>query len=248
MSTEQQCIFGIHSVQSLLFKHPERLQRLCVLHERHDKRINRIIELAKKNDIHVEFLSKQELDRIAQTEHHQGVIAFASKSQTLSEKNLPTFLESLDKPPFILILDGVQDPHNLGACLRSADAAGVHVVIAPKDKSVGITPAVSKVASGAAETVPFVQVTNLARTLEMMKEFGIWIYGASAEAQQTLYQVKLSGPVAIVLGAEGRGLRRLTEEHCDTLLKIPMNGSVESLNVSVATGIFLFEVVRQRLS
>ena len=144
------------------------------------------------------------------------------------------------------MLDGVQDPHNLGACFRSADAAGVHAIIAPKDKSVGITPVVSKVASGATETVPFVQVTNLARTLEQLKESGIWIYGAAGEAEQTLYQTDLTGPAAIVLGAEGEGLRRLTRERCDFLVKIPMQGAVSSLNVSVATGVFLFEAIRQR--
>lgn len=246
MPTEQQFIFGIHSVESLLSKHPDRVIRLCILHERHDKKINRILELAKQNDIHIDYLSKPELERLARTENHQGVIAFAKQSPVLSENNLSTLIALLDEAPFILILDGVQDPHNLGACLRSADAAGVHLVIAPKDKSVGITPTVSKVASGAAETVPFIQVTNLVRTLELLKELGIWIYGASADAAQTLYQTKLTGPIAIVLGAEGQGLRRLTQEHCDALVKIPMRGTIESLNVSVATGIFLFEAVRQR--
>jgi 23S rRNA (guanosine2251-2'-O)-methyltransferase len=149
-------------------------------------------------------------------------------------------------PPFLLILDGVQDPHNLGACFRSADAAGVHAIIAPKDKAVGITPVVSKVACGAAETVPFIQVTNLARTMEMLKEQGVWLYGAAGEAEQTVYQTKLTGAIGIVMGAEGDGMRRLTRETCDVLLKIPMHGTVSSLNVSVATGIFLFEVVRQR--
>jgi 23S rRNA (guanosine2251-2'-O)-methyltransferase len=156
-------------------------------------------------------------------------------------------LDALTVPAFLLVLDGVQDPHNLGACLRSADAAGVHAVIAPKDKSVGLTPTVVKVASGAAESVPFIQVTNLARTLRSLKDRNIWIYGAAAEADQTLYQAKLTGSIALVLGAEGSGLRRLTREHCDGLLTIPMRGSVSSLNVSVATGIFLFEALRQRI-
>jgi 23S rRNA (guanosine2251-2'-O)-methyltransferase len=146
----------------------------------------------------------------------------------------------------VLVLDGVQDPHNLGACFRSADAAGANLIIAPRDKSASITSVVSKVASGAAETVPFVQVTNLVRALEKLKELGIWIYGAAGEAEQIVYEVDLRGPSALVLGAEGAGLRRLTREHCDVLVKIPMFGSASSLNVSVATGILLFEAVRQR--
>jgi 23S rRNA (guanosine2251-2'-O)-methyltransferase len=183
---------------------------------------------------------------MAHEANHQGVIAFCQSTESYSEDDLQALLEGLDVPPFLLILDGVQDPHNLGACFRSADAAGVHAIIAPKDKSVGLTAVVSKVASGAAEAVPFVQVTNLARTLEILKEMGIWVYGAAGEAEQTLYQADLRGPIAIVLGSEGEGLRRLTRERCDVLLKIPMHGSVSSLNVSVATGIFLFEALRQR--
>ncbi len=186
------------------------------------------------------------MDRLTDEANHQGVVAFCAKTHVYSEAELKQLLQELDKPPFLLVLDGVQDPHNLGACFRSADAAGVHAIIAPKDKSVGITPVVSKVACGAAETVPFVQVTNLARTLEDLKEMGIWIYGAAGEAEKTVYQTDLAGAVAIVLGAEGDGLRRLTRDTCDGLVKIPMLGSVSSLNVSVATGILLFEVVRQR--
>ena len=152
----------------------------------------------------------------------------------------------MDQPAFLLILDNIQDPHNLGACLRSADAAGVHAVIAPKDRSVGITDTVRLVACGAAEHVPFVQVTNLARTIRQLKKSGIWIYGAAGKAAESLYKTDLSGPLAIVMGSEGKGLRRLTSEHCDFLISIPMAGSAESLNVSVAAGICLFEAVRQR--
>ncbi|TAK79302.1 MAG: 23S rRNA (guanosine(2251)-2'-O)-methyltransferase RlmB [Gammaproteobacteria bacterium] len=246
MTTHKQFIFGLHSVESLLNHHPERVIRLCVHQDRSDHRREAIVQLALELGIAVEFVSKQELERITQEATHQGVVAFCKKARAYTEEDLKEWLEQLDTPPFILVLDGVQDPHNLGACFRSADAAGVHAIIAPKDKSVGITPVVSKVASGATETVPFVQVTNLARTLDMLKKAGIWIYGAAAEATQTVYETDLSGPVAMVLGAEGAGLRRLTREHCDVLVKIPMRGSVSSLNVSVAAGVFLFEVVRQR--
>ena len=248
MTSSQPIIFGIHSVYALLEKQPDRIFRLCVQQERQDKKIESILQLAKKHGITVEYASRHELDRMTQEANHQGVIAFCAKTRTYSEGDLKSLLQNLSTPPFVLILDGVQDPHNLGACFRAADAAGVHVIIAPKDKSVGLTPVVSKVASGAAETIPFVQVTNLVRAIEELKELGIWIYGAAAEASQTLFQTNLSGPVALVLGAEGSGLRRLTREHCDVLMKIPMFGSVSSLNVSVATGIFLFETVRQRLA
>jgi 23S rRNA (guanosine2251-2'-O)-methyltransferase len=193
-----------------------------------------------------ELMQREELDHLTQHGNHQGVLAYTKQLKTFGEADLKHLLVNLTEPPFLLVLDGVQDPHNLGACFRSADAAGVHAIIAPKDKAVGITPVVSKVASGAAETVPFIQVTNLARTLEQLKELGVWIYGAAGEAEKTLYQTDLRGPIAIVLGAEGEGLRRLTRERCDLLVKIPMQGSVSSLNVSVATGVFLFEAVRQR--
>jgi 23S rRNA (guanosine2251-2'-O)-methyltransferase len=161
-------------------------------------------------------------------------------------QHLSDVLETLTEPPLLLVLDGIQDPHNLGACLRSADAFGVHAVIAPKDRAVGITATVEKVACGAAETVPYITVTNLARTLRELKEQGIWVVGAAGEAKQDLHGFKHTGPLAIVLGAEGEGLRRLTMETCDELVRIPMLGSVESLNVSVSTGIFLFEARRQR--
>jgi 23S rRNA (guanosine2251-2'-O)-methyltransferase len=165
-----------------------------------------------------------------------------------SEADLSEILRNLTEPPFLLLLDNIQDPHNLGACLRSADAAGVHAVIVPKDRSVSLTPVVRTVACGAAEKIPFVQVTNLARTMDQLREAGIWMVGAAGEAAQDLYQIDLTGPLGIVTGAEGSGLRRLTREKCDFLVRIPMFGSVESLNVSVATGVCLFEAVRQRLA
>ena len=239
-------VFGIHPVEALLKRQPQRVSRLSLLDNRHDKKIQVIIELAKKNKVTIEFLSRHELDRLTHEENHQGVVAFCETAKHYFEHDLEELLENLTEKPFLLILDGVQDPHNLGACLRSADAAGVHVVIAPKDKSVGLTSAVCRVASGAAETIPFIQVTNLARTLRFLKEKNIWIVGAADEADKNLYQTDLNISIALVLGSEDTGLRRLTREHCDMLLHIPMRGSVSSLNVSVAAGIFLFETLRQR--
>lgn len=171
---------------------------------------------------------------------------FTADVTVRNEDDLFDILDSLKEPPFLLILDGVQDPHNLGACLRSADAAGVHAVIAPKDRAVSLTDTVRKIACGAAEHVPFVTVTNLARTLKELKEAGLWLVGTADGAEQSLYDIDLTGPLALVMGAEGKGLRRLTREHCDFLVHIPMAGSVECLNVSVATGVCLFEAVRQR--
>lgn len=238
-------LFGIHAVQALLSAHPERALTLYVQKERHDQKIQVITDLAKANRIKIELLTRAELDDLAADAVHQGVVAACQKPSAHTENDLEIIISAAAKP-LLLVLDGIQDPHNLGACLRSADAAGVHAVIVPKDKSVAITPTVSKVASGAAETVPFIQVTNLARTLRFLKDQGIWVFGAAGEATETLYQADLTVPAALVLGAEGQGLRRLTREHCDVLLNIPMQGSVSSLNVSVATGIFLFEALRQR--
>lgn len=246
MTSNKEYVFGLHAVEALLNKQPERVIRLYVFPERNDKKLDALVSLAKNHGIPVDQASRQELDRMTQDANHQGVAAYCQKARVYSESDLKVLIQNLDVPPFVLLLDGVQDPHNLGACFRSADAAGVHAIIAPKDKATGITPVVSKVACGATETIPFVQVTNLARTMEQLKELGVWLYGADAEAKQTLYQTKLSGPIGIVMGAEGSGLRRLTRELCDVLLKIPMHGSVSSLNVSVATGVFLFEVVRQK--
>lgn len=247
MSTNKQYIFGIHAVTALVEKHPERIIRLLAAIERGDKKMDALLKLARRSGIEISEASRPELDRLTGDANHQGVAAFCEKARTYSEGDLAAFLEDLNQTPFLLILDGVQDPHNLGACFRSADAAGVHAIIAPKDKATGITPVVSKVACGAAETIPFFQVTNLARTLDILKEQGVWLYGAAGEADTTLFKTDLRGAVGIVMGAEGEGLRRLTRDKCDGLVKIPMSGTVESLNVSVATGIMLFEVVRQRL-
>lgn len=246
MSPQKNLIFGLHAVTALFAHQPERIKNLYIQKERRDKKIEHIVALAKNHSIAIEFLAKKKMDELSDDANHQGVIAVCKKLETYSEKDLEPFLQNISASALILILDGVQDPHNLGACFRSADAAGVSAIIAPKDNSVGITPVVTKVASGAAETIPFFQVTNLVRTLEKLKACGVWIYGAAEEGQQTLYQTDFSGSVALVLGAEGKGLRRLTREHCDALVKIPMVGTVQSLNVSVAAGIFLFEIVRQR--
>lgn len=239
-------IYGLHAVMAALQNKSEKISRLYVARERQDKKIKEILFLAKENNIPIESEERKELDQLAGSPHHQGVIACCQKNQSYTENDLQSLLAAASRP-FVLILDGVQDPHNLGACLRTANAAGVHCVIAPKDRSVGMTPTVSKVACGAAETLPFIQVTNLVRTIQELKNQGIWIYGAAAEAEQSLYQLDLTGPLALVLGAEQSGLRRLTREHCDGLASIPMQGSVSSLNVSVATGIMLYEAVRQRL-
>lgn len=236
--------YGIHAVTALLENSPEKIKQLWLQKNRDDKKLKVIARLAEQQGMPIQFVPTKTLDKLCQA-RHQGVIAEVSMTKGHSENDLSDIIAS-SPTPFILILDGVEDPHNLGACLRSADAAGVTCVIAPKDKAVGITSTVSKVACGAAETVPFIQVTNLARTMQQLKEQGIWIYGAAGEAEKSLYQLELTGPIAIAMGAEGKGLRRLTRENCDFLIKIPMAGTVESLNVSVATGICLFEVLRQK--
>lgn len=242
-----QIILGLHSVQSSLKNAPDRIQKLLILKERADQKIKEIIQLAEKNKIKVEWVGRKQLDELTKNENHQGVIAFCHTIKTYHEEDLFVLLDQLTVPAFLLILDGIQDPHNLGACMRTADAAGVHAVIAPKDKSVGLTPTVSKVASGALEAVPFIQVTNLARTLTKLKAQNIWLIGAAEDAPQLYSKVDMTMSLGIVMGAEGSGLRRLTKEHCDFLVNIPMHGAVSSLNVSVATGILLFEAVRQRM-
>jgi 23S rRNA (guanosine2251-2'-O)-methyltransferase len=245
--TDKNILFGMHAVHAVLKNQPERVQRFYILKDRLDQKMQSLMDLATTHHIVIEKKTRQELDQLADHGNHQGVLLVCSPLQNLTEEDLKTILQNLEEPPFLLILDGVQDPHNLGACLRSAEALGVHAVIAPKDKSVGLTPTVLKVASGALSTLPFVQVTNLARTMQFLKTQNIWLYGADAEASLSLPKADLKGAIGLVLGAEGTGLRRLTKENCDVLLQIPMQGSVSSLNVSVATGIFLYEALRQRL-
>ncbi|MGV6825471.1 MAG: 23S rRNA (guanosine(2251)-2'-O)-methyltransferase RlmB [bacterium] len=239
-------IAGIHAVEAAL-QRPGQVLELWTDRKRQDRRLEKLLQLAGEQGIRPVSKTRQELDEQQSNLNHQGVIAWVRIPETYNEEFLHARIGNADTPPFLLILDGVQDPHNLGACLRTADAAGVDLVIVPKDKSVGLTATVCKVASGAAETVPLVQVTNLARTLRWLRdEAGVWIVGTAGESDTELFQADLKGPLALVMGSEGKGMRRLTREHCDVLVKLPMAGSVESLNVSVATGICLFEAVRQR--
>jgi 23S rRNA (guanosine2251-2'-O)-methyltransferase len=240
--------YGLHTVEGLIAENPEQVREITVAVGRHDRRLGSLVAAAELHGIAVHRLPGGELDRLLPGVRHQGVIATLAPQTTerFREQDLAAFLAGLDAPPFLLVLDGVQDPHNLGACLRTADAAGVQAVIVPRDRAAGITPVVRKVACGAAETVPVFTVTNLARTLRELKEAGVWIFGASDNADRTLYDTDLRGPLALVLGGEGKGLRRLTRELCDFLVAIPMAGRVESLNVSVAAGVLLFEARRQR--
>jgi 23S rRNA (guanosine2251-2'-O)-methyltransferase len=242
-----QHVYGLHAVASLVANRPESVAALSVAQGAVDQRLEDLLEQAAAARIPVTRMARVELDRLLPGACHQGVIAMLQgRVRTWTEADLPVLLAGLDEPAFLLVLDGVQDPHNLGACLRTADAAGVHAVILPRDRAVGVTPVVHKVASGAVESVPLVTVTNLARTLRWLREAGVWIYGTDDAGGQDLYTADLSGPSAFVLGAEGRGMRRLTREHCDYLLTIPMAGQVSSLNVSVAAGVLLFEALRQR--
>lgn len=239
-------VFGLHAVTSLLERNPARVSLLQVLESRDDRRIQLVLELAGKANVPVRRVSRRELDELVPGVSHQGVVAETGEVKSVSEHELVGFIEQLEHPAFLLILDGITDPHNLGACIRSADAAGVDAVILPRDRSAPMNATVRKVACGAAEAVPVVRVTNLARVMKQLRDAGIWIYGAAGEAENRLYDTDLSGPLALVLGGEGKGLRRLTREHCDGLASIPLAGSVSSLNVSVATGVCLFEAQRQR--
>jgi 23S rRNA (guanosine2251-2'-O)-methyltransferase len=244
--SEASLVFGLHAVRTLLQRHADKIGQLLIVRGREDARMSEVLKLAREHQVKVEFRPAQEMDHLASGERHQGVIARLLKVENLGEGALDEILDRAGDSPFVLVLDGVTDPHNLGACLRTADAAGVNAVIVPRDRATGLTPVVRKVAAGAAETVPLIQVTNLARTMRLLKERGFWIVGTDDEADMPLHQAKLTGPLAVVMGAEGSGMRRLTKENCDALLSIPMQGVVESLNVSVATGVMLYEAVRQR--
>jgi 23S rRNA (guanosine2251-2'-O)-methyltransferase len=241
-------VYGLHAINSLLKHKPDAIIQLFVQEGRDDERIQAVLEDAKTLALPIQQCSRTELDEKADAVH-QGVIALCKPIKLeKTEGFLNELLKNLDHPPFLLILDGVTDPHNLGACLRSAEAAGVDAVIVPKDKSALMNPTVRKVACGAAEIVPFIAVTNLTRCLQSLQKQGIWILGTAGEAEQDIYQTDLKGPLALVLGSEGKGMRRLTRENCDALLSIPLAGEVSSLNVSVSAGICLFEAVRQRKS
>jgi 23S rRNA (guanosine2251-2'-O)-methyltransferase len=239
-------IVGLHAALSALEHTPDKLVAAWVDAQRGDARLNRVRQALESLGIPLHTAQRKELERMAEGRNHQGVILEAELAQELGENELFDALAETRPSSLFLVLDHVQDPHNLGACLRTADAAGVDGVIVAKDQSASITPAVAKIASGAAETVPLYKVTNLARALDWLKEAGIWIAGAAGEADQAVYDADLNRPLGLVVGAEGKGLRRLTRERCDFLVKIPMLGQVESLNLSVATGILLFEAVRQR--
>jgi 23S rRNA (guanosine2251-2'-O)-methyltransferase len=238
--------YGVHAVRIMLVRNPGRVQRVLIAGGRDAARHAEIKSLAQRAGIQVVAADDASLDKLADGGRHQGVLAQIVPRAGDPETQLEQALEAAPGPPLLLVLDGVQDPHNLGACLRSADAAGVDAVIAPRDRAVGLTPVVRKVAAGAAEIVPFVSVVNLARTLRDLKQRGLWLIGTDDEADDTVYDADFTGPVALVMGSEGEGMRRLTRECCNQLVSIPMAGAVESLNVSVAAGVVLFEAVRQR--
>ena len=242
MSTK--VLFGFHAVTVRLKTAPESIAEIHVDATRRDARMRGFVERARDAGAKLVDSDDTTLTALAGGTRHQGVVARVSALPP--RHSLDEVLEEVEGPPLVLVLDGVTDPHNLGACLRVADGAGAHAVVAPKDHAVGLNATVAKVASGAAETVPYLMVTNLARTLGELKERDIRVIGTSEDAERTLYDVDLSGPVALVLGAEGSGLRQLTRRHCDELVRIPMAGAVESLNVSVAAGVCLYEALRQR--
>jgi 23S rRNA (guanosine2251-2'-O)-methyltransferase len=244
---EQQILVGFHAVIARIRQAPDSLKTVYYDISRRDRRMKEFVEITQQTiGRKVHQADSERLRQLAGHDRHQGVVAFAEPASLA--RNVAELLDSLgDKKPLFLILDGVTDPHNLGACLRVADGAGADAIIVPKDRSAQLNTTVSKVASGAAETMPFVAVTNLARSMRELQEAGVWLIGTSDEAEKTLYEVDLTGPVAIVMGAEGEGMRRLTKETCDELVSIPMFGGVESLNVSVASGVCLYEAARQRI-
>lgn len=244
--SNQHHIFGLHAVTSLLKANPDSIKELFVDKKRQDKRMQDLVEQARQSGVRITMNQREELDRRVSSGNHQGIVALCDMPKPHHEDFLDSLIEDPDHPLLFLVLDGVQDPHNLGACLRTADAVGVDAVIIPKDRSVSITATVVKVASGAAFTVPLVSVTNLSRAMYRMQAAGVWFVGTDGASTQSLYELNLTGSIGIVMGAEGSGLRRLTKEKCDFLVQLPMLGSVESLNVSVATGICLYEVLRQR--
>lgn len=240
-------IYGWHAVSAVLSRSPKRIRQVWVQAGRGDKRARELMERLRALAVPVMELARRDLDELAGGVH-QGVVAEIDPLPEWGEAELLDWLAKTGEVPLLLVLDGVTDPHNLGACMRSADAAGVHAVVVPKDKSAPLNSAARKVACGAAENLPLVRVTNLARALRALQDAGVWLVGTAGEAEASIYQANLQGPLAVVMGAEGSGMRRLTREHCDYLVSLPMQGSVASLNVSVATGVCLFEAVRQRLS
>ena len=239
-------IFGLHSVKAAVEFHPTDVLSAWV-EKGNESKTGEVVEVLEQIGTKIQYVPKKTLDAMVDGSNHQGVVIKIREQPAKGDNELYDLVDKTDRC-FLLILDNVTDPQNLGACFRNADAAGVTAIVVPKDKSVGITGTVRKVASGAVEQVPFFQVTNLARTLKALQEKGIWIVGTAGEAEKLVYDTDLTGNIALVMGSEGTGMRRLTRENCDELVKLPMNGSVSSLNVSVASGIFLYEVVRQRLA
>lgn len=247
---KKEYIYGYHAVASIIKNSPDKLLKIYLLKERHDFRIKEIEKLLQSQKINIErtFVNKAQLVSIIGEVNHQGMVAEIEQNEKYYTI-LENFLHDHDiSNSLFLVLDGILDPHNLGACLRTANAAGVTAVIIPKDNAVGITPTVRKVACGATETIPLIQVNNLSRALQTLQDNNVWVYGTASEASKTLYEIDFTTSCAIVLGAEEKGMRRLTREYCDELVSIPMMGDMPSLNVSVATGVCLFEVVRQRIS
>lgn len=239
-------IYGLHTVLAVLARTPHRILSLQLDPSRSDDRLNTIRKLATQHGLAIQDMTGKHLDAKSGDATHQGVMAEVRPPEVKGDKDLKAALVKLDHPPLVLVLDGVQDPHNLGACLRTADAVGVDAVVTPKDRACSLNATVSKVASGAADVVPLYQVTNLVRCLRQFQDLGLWCVGLVGEAEHSLYETKLDGPLALVMGAEDKGLRRLTRETCDALASLPMRGTVESLNVSVTAGIALYEVLRQR--
>jgi 23S rRNA (guanosine2251-2'-O)-methyltransferase len=239
-------LIGIHAVQAAIDYSPQKVSQIWIDPQRQDARLKELLSKLNSLGIKPEVADKKKLDRFADGKNHQGIVAEVELPSVHSEEELKYKIQNLTEMAFFLVLDHIQDPHNLGACLRTADAAGLHGVIITKDNAIGITPTVCKIASGAAETVPVYQVTNLARTLRWMKQQNIWIIGSTGVAKQTIYMTDLNLPIALVMGAEGMGMRHLTQQQCDLLVKIPMRGQVESLNVSVAAAVMIYEVLRQK--
>lgn len=239
-------LIGIHAVESALRKYPQQIQRIMLAEQAGNRRALELADRAGAEGIRVEKQPRAALDRLSEGERHQDIVAEYAPRNLHGEKDLERLLETMAEPRLVLVLDGVQDPHNLGACLRTADAAGVGLVILPRDGAAGLTPVVRRAASGAAEVLPLLFATNLARVLRRLKEHGIWLAGTTDAAELTIYEQDLTGPLALVMGGEGKGMRRLTSELCDYRVRIPMGGTVSSLNVSVATAVCLYEINRQR--
>lgn len=248
MSKDSQWIAGINAVASAIEHDAANVREILIEAGAKNPRIAEIETQARRLGIEPRRVASQALDGVAGGLRHQGVIARYAAAKTYDEHDLKGIVEAADGRALILVLDEVQDPHNLGACLRSAAAAGAHAVVIPRDKAASITATVRKTSAGAADRLPVVRVTNLSRCLKSLQQQGVWIYGLAGETETSIYSIDLRGNIALVLGAEGDGLRRLTREHCDQLVRIPMPGAMESLNVSVAAGVSLFEAVRQRLS